>query len=163
MLSHLGILGISAILAISINMFMLDTPMWKTLTANVLTANDTQSIQADFIAQSSQESISFHNSKDMSDVVEIAFSISYNPDDGSPINPSSLLANSNLNELQNEAGIASYIISFPAWQDILTDSEILKLNFKKQQDLNTHINVMNVNFKDSSGETFLLSSAGIVF
>ena len=143
---------------------MLDTPTWKSFTANILSSTNTQALEADFTVAMESETLVFQNSKDMNEVKEIWFSISYNPENGKPENPVSSLENANISELQNEDGIASYIISFSSQIDIPTASTIMKLWFNTSWNSSTnYINIMNVNFKDVSWEVYLLSSSGTMF
>ncbi len=163
-LSHLGILSLSVILAVSINSFIFSTSNGKMIVANVLDAKTRQAKNnIDFKAISWNESISFQNTQEMKNVVEFSFSLAYNPEILSLKKSISNIPGAYITEILEQWGFASYIITFDSPINIKENSEILSLAFKKLSTDTIQLNIINVNFKDSSDEVFLLTSSGIMF
>ena len=162
-LSNLGILSLSAILAVSVNTFLLSGPTWDTLKANILESTAHTNIQQDFVAATWEENISFQNTRLLQDVKAMSFSLAYNPEFVSFLDVQSQLSGVQIVPIENEDGFSTYILSFESPSDIYPLSDLLDLKYEKLENTTVHLNIINVNFTDTSGTTYSLSTSWIMF
>lgn len=162
-LSNLGVLSISAILAVSVNMFLLSGNTAQSLKANVLEATSTQINKVDFSATSTPHFIVFSNSQEIKNVTELSFSLAYNFELLELWEISTDIEWSNISVIENNDGFSSYIMTFTNPITISENNDIIKLDYQKTSEETVHLNIINVNFKDSEEQTYLLSTAWIIF
>lgn len=162
-LKHLWILSLSFVLAISVNMFVLNGETGDSLKANILESWTSNNLGADMQIIAQWEQISFVTSKAMSEVVEIAFSMSYDPTLGKPENPTTSIQWGDITEISHQPGFSTYLVSLRSAQNINKNSQIAQILFQKIWTDTVHINMMNVNFKDIRWEQYLLSSSWTMF
>lgn len=161
-LSHLGIFSISAILAVSINMFVLSGNSGASLKANILeTTNSVQKV--DLQIQHNQNTLDFTNTQEMKDVTEISISLAYNPELVDLLATTSSILGSEITTIENEPGFSNYIITLSVPSDIAINTAILSILENKNSGETAHLNPININFTDSLGDTFILSSEAIIF
>ena len=161
-LTNMWILSISAILAVSVNSFLLSGQTGEHLKASVIEATVPEKT-VDFWVNISENSLSFYNSKDMQEVVEISFSLAYDSDIADIVNPTSSLAGANITEIKNEDGFVTYILTFSEAQSITAMTDIIQVATEKKEQSTSHVNIINVNFTDASGVKYILSAEGIMF
>lgn len=154
-LSNLGLLSLSAILALSINSFVLNGNIGDTIKASVLEAWVQWTKDLDFKVQALNSSLVFQNNKDMKQVRKISFSLAYNPE--------ILELSPNENVIFTNNGLAQYNILFDTPTDISAGTEIFIQKFKKLKEDTVYLNIANVQFIDSSENTFRLSTSSIIF
>lgn len=142
---------------------MIDGKTWEYLKANILEWWSSITNTADMEIVSNAAEQIFKNNKNMSGVMEISFSVSYNPETWKPADSQVLLPGWTISEISNQAGISTYIVNFPESLNIAANTQIVSFIFEKQVDETAFLNLMNVNFKDASWEVFLLSSSWTMF
>ena len=162
-LSNIGLLAISAVLAVSVNMFMLSGSTGATLKANVLEASGQAAAWVDFMAHHTPKAIRFTNSQQMLAVKELSFSLAYNHELLSLGEYNSSLAGAQVSVIENNDGFSSYLMSFASPINIPAESTIIDLSYTKSSDETVHFNIINVNFKDTQDESYLLSTQSIIF
>lgn len=144
-------------------MFVLDGKTGEYLKANILESWGVQNVTADTTLEVSKNTLNFVNMQSMNEVVEISFSISYNPE-VTVLNTLNLLLDSwDITEISNYPGISTYLVSFNIPKNIDINTQVAALWFEKLQEKTAHINLINVNFSDANWEQFLLSSSGTMF
>lgn len=161
-LTNLWILSISAVLAVSVNMFLLWGPTWETLKANVLEATE-KSVNQDFIAYIDWWSIHFRNNSTMRQVKDFSFSLAYNPEVLELDTTKSVLNGSEVHTIENEDGFVNYIVTLTVAGDIASNTTLLSIPYTKTVQSTAQLNIINVNFSDSSWNIYSLSTRGIMF
>jgi len=162
-LSNLGVLSLSAILAVSVNMFLLGGPTGESLKANIIESTTHTNVKSDFVASAGIESISFQNTQLLQSVESISFSLAYNPELIDFTDMQSPFADMQITPIENEDGFSTYILSLETPVDIYPLSSLLDIQYKKIEDATIHLNIINVNFSDSSGDTYSLTTSWIMF
>jgi hypothetical protein len=162
-LSNLWIFSISAMLAVSINMFLLSGNTWEMLKASVLEATVNQESKIDFSAKITDTSLAFTNTKEMQDVTEFSFSLAYNFEILKLWEYSSILIDANVSVIENNDGFSSYILTFESPISIPANTKIIDLNYRKTPEQTVHLNIINVNFTDTTQEKYLLRTQWIIF
>ena len=161
-LTNLGILSISAILAISVNMFFLGWQTGEALKANVLEATNSE-IGQDFIAKDEDTSISFSNSSPLSNMKDFSFSLAYNPELLTLKEAISPINGAKVHSIKNEEGFINYIITLETPMSIPAGSNILSLPYVKTSQETVHLNIINVTFSDEEWGVYSLTTEGIMF
>lgn len=162
-LSNLWILSLSAILAISINSFVLSGETWDMLKANILESSIEHDVDLDFLATTNDENkIIFQNTQEMTNVTEMSFSLAYDNESLTIWWDISEIDGATVTKIENQAWFITYILNFTEPQNIEANTAIATLDSQKLSETTTHINIINVNFTDSSGEVFMLSTTGIM-
>lgn len=160
-LSFLGLIAMSLVLAVGINIYLVDgTQIGQQLKASVLNSNN-QEILSDLYIDHKDWVISIKSSKNIQEATSISFSINYNPTN---INIAHInQGNGSVTELSNTPGIATYIITFPEPQNFTGKQSILDIDVEKNNASMEHINLIQANFIDLSKNTFDLSTSWIDF
>jgi hypothetical protein len=161
MLTHAGILSMSLMLALSVNMFLLNAAPGKNLKANVLEAHEA-SQGSDLEVILWENNFSLTNSKDLQNVVEISFSFAYDTETLRFSKASFPLWKMQHEALENTPGFTTHILRFEEAQDIPAGTEVALFHFASSTPGNI-INIIQANFRDSQGDMFLLSSENIIF
>jgi len=162
-LSNAWILSIAALLAVSVNMFILSGNTGQTLKANVLEATSTQVSSVDVLAAANESTISLSNTQEMQNVMQLSFSLAYNPEILSLWASQTLLWDSEISVIENNDGFSNYILTSWSPLNITAGSELVNISYAKPQDETVHLNIINVNFTDNQDESYLLSSKWIIF
>jgi len=162
-LSNLGILGVSAILAVSVNMFVLSWSTGEALKANVLEATVEKVNTADFVAVANSGSVKFSNAQKMQEVTELSFSLAYNSELLTFGEYSSEIGSWNISLIENSEGFSTFLMNFTTPVNIPGETQILTLEYEKSSQETAYINTINVNFTDTDNEKYILSTQGIIF
>jgi len=161
-LTNIGIIGISFILAISINMLLVWNQSGQLLKASVLDATNTVST-SDIEIVKNASWIAFIANQDMSSVTELSFSIAYNADAIELWDLESKLSWVEITEIENESGYKNLIFTFQSETNISGSNIFLNIPVTINTTETNYINIINANFKDSSWETYLLTTSWIIF
>ncbi|MDD3793935.1 MAG: hypothetical protein PHI37_03925 [Candidatus Gracilibacteria bacterium] len=160
-MSNLAIIITSLILAIGINIFLIDgTDIGNKLKTSVLDSNQNE-IKADLYIEKVDNKILIKNSKDILGTKNISFSITYNP---SLIEIKEVRSNLGENMILGEknTGFETYLLNISG-KDISKNTPIAEIIASKNKDESTQINMINANFIDNSDEKYNLSTSGITF
>jgi hypothetical protein len=161
-ISNLWILGISLILALWINFFLLDkTEIWQNLKASILDVNVTEN-KADFYLENTWNSIIIKSSKILQSPTSIWVSLVYNPE---------ILE---IGEIITDLGEISLLWEKNTWtetialtmnwtKDIYENEKVFEINFTKKEQSSTELNIADANFIDVKEEQYHLSTSGITF
>lgn len=165
MLSHLSIVGVSLVLALSINMFLFQSQPGSMLKANILewtTPENSAQNSVDIVLKTEKNNIVLSSQNPMSEVVSINYSLAYNLSGITLQEITSSLEWVSIDEIENEAGYRNIVFLFDAPTNIWWNSELARLTFQKLSPEKTeYLNPVEINFTDSEGNTYLLSSEGI--
>jgi len=160
-ISNLAIIVTSLVLAIWINIFLIDwTEIWSKLKTSVLDSSQNE-IKADLYIEKVENKILIKNSKDILATKNISFSITYNPSLIEIKEVKSDLWESMLLWEKN-TWFETYLINIP-WKDISKNTIISEVITSKNKDESTQINMINANFSDNSDEKYNLSTSWITF
>jgi hypothetical protein len=160
---NLGIIVASLIMAIWINIFLVDwTEMWTNLKASVLWSTIVNNeIKADIYLERNNSEIVLKNSKNISNTESISFSLTYNP-----TNVTILEIKSDIWEViklwESNSWIETIIISNIS-NNIDTNTILANIITEKQEDKSEQLNLINANFRDLDEEGFELSTSWITF
>lgn len=160
-MSNLAIIITSLILAIWINIFLIDwTDIWNKLKTSVLDSNQNE-IKADLYIEKVDNKILIKNSKDILGTKNISFSITYNP---SLIEIKEVRSNlwENMILWEKNTWFETYLLNI-SWKDISKNTPIAEIIASKNKDESTQINMINANFIDNSDEKYNLSTSWITF
>lgn len=160
-LANLSVVGVSLVLAISVNMLLVWNQSANLLKANVLEATNISN-KADIELTHSESSISVISHQDMNNITELSFSLAYNSD-GLQLDDIISEYTSNISNIENDAWLKNIIITFDQATTINAGSILLKISSQKKTEETSYINVINANFKDSSEDTYLLTTSWLVF
>lgn len=162
-LSNLWILSLSAVLAISINSFVLTGNTSDALKANILEATTNSTSSVDLIGSYNENILSFMNSREMQNVTEFSFSLAYNPEALEVLEAQSNIDGVNITELKNEDGFVTYIMNFAEKINIPAEINILEVQTNTIQETTNHINIIGANFTDDAWEKYILSTEWFMF
>lgn len=160
---NLGIVVASLIMAIWINIFLVDwTEMWTNLKASVLWSTIVNNeIKADIYLERNENEVILKNSKNISNTESISFSLTYNP-----TNVTILEIKSDIWEVmklwESNTWIETIIIS-NIWKNIDSNSILASITTEKQEEKSEQLNLINANFRDLDEEGFELSTSWITF
>ena len=160
-LTNLSVIGVSLVLAISVNMLLVWNQSASMLKANVLEATSiSQKSDIELVYTDSAISVLVH--QDVNNITELSFSLAYNSENVELWETSSEYS-SNISDLENEDWFKNIIIVFDEVSTLQAWSTILEIQHQKISDNTGYLNVINANFKDSAGETYLLTTSWLVF
>ncbi len=159
--SNLNIIAFSLVLALAINFFIIDNiNIWKNLKTSVLEAKNTEK-KAQLFLETQKNNIILKNSKDLKNVKDLSFSLSYNPNN-IKIEKIFCKNSTNIIKIENTPGISSFIIKYNNLS-LNNNSNICKINLTKKEKKSEQINLINSNFSDNTWETFLLTTSWVTF
>jgi len=160
-MSNLSIIVTSLILAIWINIFLIDwTNIWNNLKASVLDTSLNE-IKADIYIEKLDNKIVIKNSKDILDAKNISIWITYNPWLIEIKDIESTLWE-NIMLWEKNTWFDTYLIN-TSWNNIYANSKILEINILKNREESTQLNMINANFTDKNEENYNLSTSWITF
>lgn len=162
-LSHLWILAISWVLALSINMFILGGPSWDTLKANIKELQIENQILEDISITQEENLVRIINSQEMENVDEMSISFAYNQDILDFWENMSSLPWVQVSSIETTPWFSTFILTFDDAVNLASNSEILEISYTRTWTDTIHLNPVNFNFSDSSGENYSLTAASIIF
>lgn len=162
-LSHLGILAISWVLAVSVNMFVLWGSNWDALKANIkeIQSSDVQSEDISILHQ--ENNLVIENNQKMDSVVQLSFSLAYNQDLLMFWDAISTIDGADISKIETTPWFSSFIVVFTSPVDLDKGSEIIKLAFTRSNDETIHLNPVNINFIDSQENNYSLTASSLIF
>lgn len=165
-----GIITVSLVLAISINYAFSNTKVWEYIKTNIQEQWNKKSLEKAYIylekVEGSINSImKLKNSKKMSEVKTITFSMTYNPGNVNIKNIFSDIQWSNISNLwEKNQWYTTVTITFDNYIDIEKNQDIANILVEKNNiDLLENINLINVNFEDKEWIIYKLTMSGIDF
>jgi hypothetical protein len=162
LVSNLWIVGISLVLALWINFFLLDeTEIWQNLKASILDVNTTES-KADFYLENAWNSIIVKNSNTLQGPTSVWLTLSYNPE---VLEIGEITADFWwISILWEKNTWTDTILLTMNWtRDIYENEVIFKIDFTKKEQVSTQLNMVNANFTDINENQYNLSTSGITF
>lgn len=159
-ISNIWILALSLVMAIGVNIFLIDgTSFGQNMKTSVIEATQVQS-QADLYMSGEKWMYSIVNGKKISDIKSLSFTLSYNP----AVPPQEITSRyGELQTLSNSEGMITVLVVFPDETHLDKWSEIIDIEAIKNVKTVWNFSILNANFKDSSNENYTLSTSGIRF
>ncbi len=165
--SQISILWVSFFLALWIYFFVGNSSVGKLVKTNIQEAwnysNDASgdiSIEKD---TSYNDQIMVKSNRNMSKVKAFSITFTYNAENLDIKFFSSLFDGASLQNISNEAGIATVFLQFDDPRDIKKWDYLILLKTARKEDKLEFVNMMNANFRDEKWENYLLSTSGIDF
>lgn len=161
-ISNIGIIAASFVVAIGVNFFLIDgTQIGQNLKANVIESIEAKN-KADIFVYQEWNTFSIQNSKIMNEVESVSLSIIYN---GENLSISDIHSSyGSIDKLENEEGVHSLILNLKPQVSLEKNTKIVEFQATKNTNNQTeHINIVNANFKDAPGSIYSLSTSGISF
>ena len=162
-LSHISLIALSAVFAFGINILLVQTPATEMLQANILWNEVQNESHTDFSIFVRGSELILQTLEPIQDMVELSFSLAYDPEVLKLWAYTTSLEASTIDELKNEDGFVTYIMRFESPLTLSAPNEILNLSYEKTQEKTVFLNPVQVNFKDKNGDIFLLSSSQLQF
>jgi len=162
-LSHLGILGISCVLAVSINMFVLSGTNWDLLKASITEIQNENSISEDINFIHSNNSVIVKNTKQIDNIEQLSFSVAYNHDLLVLQDSQSNIDWVSISSISETPWFSNYILTFTQPISLEADSQIIELGYQRNSNEPIYLNPININFMDSDGMNYSLSASSLIF
>lgn len=163
--THISLISLSFVLALSIHIFLKDTSFTQNLKWNVLEWTTFSEDMGDISLQTlSDESQSVVLNKKLQNISRLSFSLSFNPEN---LNILSVLPSentkSNIEIISNTPGFVTVLASFETPISIETPTELFRVQTQKKDETISFINLIQANITNTSNEILNLSSSGIDF
>lgn len=162
-LSHLWILAISLVLAVSINMFLLGGTSGESLKANIKELQTQDIITQDISITQENNILSIQNKQVMDQVLQLSISLAYNPDLLVFWDTISSLPGASISKIETTPGFSSFILVFDSPVNFSKDTQIINLSYTRIGSETIHLNPININFIDSGGNNYSLSASSLIF
>jgi len=161
--TNISLVLTSLVLAIWINITLIDgTEMWQNLKTSVLNSNIQKQDKSDIYLKEYDWKISLFSSKDIYNIKNLSFGLTYNPQNITIDNISS--KKWEIINLNSSEWIKSIIINYNTWSLIKWWEVILNITANKKIKKSENINLINANFNDTIWkETYYLSTSWIIF
>ncbi len=153
---NLWIVTASLVIALWINFFVLDSNIWKSLTANIIWTS-WKIKNWDIYLINNNWNIWLKTNKDMRNIKSFSLSFYYNPENVNLLNINSSLSQTSITNIENEEWLNTILINFDDYITIEKNTEILKLKISKKENKTEFLNIWNANFKDMNWKVYLLS------
>lgn len=158
-MSTLGVIGASLVLAVGINLFILDDGnISENLKTSVLNARGVE-VNSDIYIDITADSLTVNAYKDIKQAKELSFSLVNNPENVILNGFSSNVGT--LTRLNNTPGITTIIITFDAPQDIQKWNRLIEFKSEKNNQDLEQINMIQANFTDNEDRVFNITTSGI--
>lgn len=162
-LSHLWILAISWVLAVSVNMFLLWGSSWDALKANIKEIQSSEVQSEDITIMHQDNKIVLQNTQQMDNVVQLSISFAYNQDLLVFWDAISLIEWMSISKIETTPGFSSFIIIFDTPINIQENSNIFELAYNRSSQETIHLNPVNINFIDSLENNYSLTASSLIF
>lgn len=162
-LSHLWILALSWVLAVSINMFILWGPSWDALKANLKEIQTSNAQNEDIVILSDENSVLVQNTQQMDDVVELNLSFAYDSELLMFWETVSSLEWINISKIETTPGFTNFLIIFDSPVSISENTELVNIWFTKKEEKTVHLNPVNLNFTDALENNYSLTVSSLIF
>ncbi len=159
--TNINIILASLVLAIWINIFLID---WTNIGQNLKTSvlnSEVQTNKADFYLEEINNNLFMLSNKKISNIDSLSLSLTYNPENVTIQNIKSDIWN--LINISNTKWVNSIIITFDKWTNIDKNNKILKIDLSKKYNRTENINIINANFKDLNWGHYSLSTSWVTF
>lgn len=161
-LKNISVVWVSFVLALWINLALVWNDATSWLKASVVDAVQKQE-KSDLEVIKSPDNYWVISHKDMSDVNEISFSLVYDRTRVELLELIQSKTDANVSIIENQWWYKTIIIRYDTPIDIQARSFVISFSAQKEGDSASYINMVNANFKDIDGNTFLLSTWGLIF
>ncbi|MCP4522677.1 MAG: hypothetical protein GY828_00495 [Candidatus Gracilibacteria bacterium] len=160
-LSNIGIIATSFVLAIGVNIFLIDgSQVGNSLKTSVLDVKH-QVQNADIYAEKKESFVELFAGKDIQNIMSLTLSVAYNSNNVKFI--SQTTQQGEIIDLGISDTIQTFMIQYPDKISLHQGDLLLKLKTQKSSDSSEQLNILNANFLDTSGEIFHLTTSGITF
>lgn len=163
--THISLLSLSFVLALSIHVFIKDTSFTQNLKWNVLESTTFSENTGDLSLQTvSNETQSVILNKKLQNISRLSFSLSFNPENLTILSVlSSESTPSNIEIISNTPWFVTVLASFATPISIETPTELFRVQTEKKDETMSFINIIQANVTNTSNEISNLSSSGIDF
>ncbi len=161
LLSNLNIILASLVLAIWVNIFLIDwTNVGQNLRTSVLNSQ-TQEKLSDLSIQNDDWELYIVLNKEIKSLNTLSLSLTYDNENISIWEVSSNIWD--VINLTNTPWISSIILTSEALADVKKWDRLIKVQINKIIKKSENLNIINANFSDINDEQYLLSTSGITF
>lgn len=163
--THISLLSLSFILALSIHVFLKDSSFTQNLKWNVLEQTTFSENTGDLSLQTiSNESQAVMLNKKLQNISRLSFSLSFNPENLTILSvlPSENIPSS-VEIISNTPGFVTVLASFKTPISAENPVELFRIQTEKKDDTISFINLIQANTTSTSNEISDLSSSGIDF
>ena len=161
LLSNLNIILASLVLAIWVNIFLIDwTNVGQNLRTSVLNSQ-TQEKLSDLSIQNDDWELYIVLNKEIKSLNTLSLSLTYDNENISIWEVSSNIWD--VINLTNTPWISSIILTSEALANVKKWDRVMKIQINKIIEKSENLNIINANFYDINDEQFLLSTSGITF
>ena len=154
-----SIIGMSLLLAISINTFVLSWTTGESLKASVIDATSTAQA-TDLLANFSDGTLEIIAQKDMQNVTEFSLWMTY---DNSLLDFWEVRSDFETSSIENESWYIRFLSVTQAPLNINSGESILSISVSRNKNISARANFIEGNFKDTSADTYSLSIEWISF
>lgn len=159
----ISIITASFLLAISLNVYLSTSELWKTLKTSVIENSWSEKSQSDLYLEAQNSIISVKSSKNMSLVKNISFSFIYNWENIELKDTLLWKYDASVQKLADTKWQYTLNLEFKNPTDIKTWEEILKIVLEKNSTLTENINLVQANFTDSEKNSFSLTTSWVQY
>lgn len=153
----------SLLLAISLNVFISTSDMWKTIKSSVLESSSTKNDLSDLYLTSDSNILTLKASKEMKEVKNVSFSFLYNPENIELKDKLLWDYNWSIIELAVEKWQYTLTLEFDSPTDILPWKDLFKIVMNKNSSVVENINLAQANFIDKNDDSFTLTTSWIQY
>ena len=153
----------SLLLAVSLNVFLSTSDMWKTLKSSVLESSVTKNNLSDLYLISNNNILTLKASKEMKEVKNVSFSFLYNPENVELKDKLLWEYNWSIIELAVEKWQYTLSLEFDKPTNIEAWKDLFKIVMDKKTINTENINLAQANFKDKTWSSFTLTTSWIQY
>ena len=158
---------LAAIVALWVNMFVLNGDYWDNLKVNILESQqqvqDNSDVYIENLWEEKSNILVVKSGKQMDSVMSLSLGIIYNPEIVEIQDVFSKINWLELQRIENEAWVSTLLLTFDSPQNIENWKDILNFYLSKNTETTQHINIINSNFTDSLWNDYQLSTSWIAF
>lgn len=159
----ISIITASFLLAISFNVYLSTSELWKTLKTSVIENSWSQNSQSDLYLDSGNNMVNMKSGKNMSWVKNISFSFIYNWDNVEFKDTLLWKYEASIQKLTDTKWQYTLNLEFKTPTDIKAWEDILKIVVEKNSTLTENINLVQANFTDSENNSFSLTTSWVQY
>lgn len=162
LIKNTGLVAVSLVLALWINLFVSDSSLWQKLQISVINSWENSTIWDIYLVKNDTWDLSLKSSKDMLKVKSISLSIAHNPT-SLKITEIKNTIDWNLIKQETDPWLVTLVLNLKSPVDIKSNENIFEIKASKSEVKIENINIINANFTDIKNEVFLLSSSGVEY
>lgn len=161
-MSNLSIVAISLVIALSVNFLIIDgTNIQKNLKTSVI-ENQIENDLWDVYLENNWNDIILKTNKNINNITNLSFSISYNPEN---VEIDKIISkySAEISDISNVKWLNTLILDFAEQNNLNSQEKILTIKTSKKENKTENINIINANFTDSVNNTYELSTSWVVY